>query len=433
MTHDSPGRAPGRLHVLCTTTPFGGHQPPMVGLTRALVGRGHRVTYYTGAKYRHAPQREGATWLPWTAAPDFDDLNVSATFPQMREGTSMAGLFPSFEHLFFGTAPAQLQDVLRLHEQDPVDVVVGEWTSLAASFLHDAVGVPWATFSLSPLALSSRYLPPPGLPFAPGRGPIGRARDAGLRRVMDATLGGRMRTLLNRARTVAGLEPVRLPGMDGLYSPDLLLCQGCQALEYPRPDAPPSLQFVGDAAAGMRTTAEEPAWLADLADGRPVVLITAGTLDIAGDLVEIGVRALDTSAAHLVVAGDTARVPAAASADVVAPGWVPVDLVLPRTGVVITNGGYGGVVAALAHGVPVIVAPAGGDKPEAARRVARAGAGINVGRARPARARLRRAVQACLTDPRYRANAQRIARECARTGGLPAAVARIEELAARPR
>lgn len=421
----------GRLHVLCTATPFGGHQPPLVGLTRELVRRGHRVTYYTGAKYAPGAQRVGATWLPWHDAPDFDDLDVSATFPQVRDGTTaLPGIFASYEHLFFGTGPAQLRDVRRWHDANPVDVVVGEQTSVAAPFLAESAGVPWATFSLSPLALTSRFLPPVGLPVRPARGPLGRARDAALRALVNATLGARMRTLLNRARADAGLGPTPLPGMDALYSTQLLLCQGSPALEYPRPDAPAALRFVGDAAAGTRTADRAPAWLAGL-DDRPLVLITAGTLDVRGGLVDIGVRALADTDVQVVVAGDPARVPVAPN--VVAVGWVPYDLVLGRTSVVVSNGGYGGVVGALARGVPVVVAPAGGDKPEVARRVARAGAGIDLHRAAPRPARLRWAVQRCLNRPEYAANAARIAAECARAGGAAAAATLVEDLAARTR
>ena len=44
-------------------------------------------------------------------------------------------------------------------------------------------------------------------------------------------------------------------------------------------------------------------------------------------------------------------------------------MLLPRTDVLVTNGGYGGVQQALAHGVPLVVAGRTEDKVEVAARV----------------------------------------------------------------
>lgn len=200
-------------------------------------------------------------------------------------------------------------------------------------------------------------------------------------------------------------------------------------LEPERPDQPDTLHFVGDAAAGTRAASEEPAWLRDLDTARPIVHVTPGTLDATGDLAAVAVPALADTPAQVVVSGDPARVPHAPNA--VAPGWVPHDLLLPRTSVVVSNGGYGGILSALAHGVPVVVAPGGQDKPECASRVARSGAGIDLHRARPRPAALRRAVEACLGDSPYRRAAHRMADALAAAGGAARCADLVEDLLAR--
>lgn len=414
-------------HVLVTTTPFGGHQPPVVGLAAELVRRGHRVTYYTGAKYRGAAERAGATWLPWQTATDFDDADLATAFPRMRTDNSPQAMFDSFGQLFFGTGPGQLADVCRLHDRDRVDVVIGETTCVAAPFLHEARGVPWVGFSLSPIALSNPDAPPAGFPVRPANGPLGRALQATLRALVRATLARKMRALLNEARARAGLPPTPALGMDALYSPRLQLCQGVPALEYPRPDAGVTLHLIGDAAAGTRGgSGRVPAWLAGLDPARPVVHVTGGTLDASGDVAGVGVAALADTPAQVVVGGDPALVPLAPN--VIAPGWVPHDLLLPRTSVMVSNGGYGGVLAALSHGVPVVVVPGAQDKPEVARRVALSGAGINLRSRRASPRRVRAAVEACLGDTPYRRAARRVADEFARAGGAPRAVGLVEQL-----
>lgn len=420
------------MHVVVASTPFGGHQPPLVGLATELVRRGHRVTYYTGRKYRGAAEQAGAQWLPWSPKLDFDENRLHERFPTVRLDDGLTGMFSSFEQIFFGTGPGQLADLDALHRRDPVDVVVAENTCLAGPFLHEARGVPWVGFSLSPLALRSSHLPPGGMPLRPGTGVLHRVRDAAARAMVDATLARRFRDLINAARSRAGLPATDRLGMDSLHSPLLHLAQGVPGLEYPRPDLPAHVHFIGDAAGGTRRVVEEPDWLRRLDPARPVVHVTAGTIDDSGDLVRPAVEALAGTPAQVVVGGDLSLVPQ--GADVIAPGWVPHDLLLPRCSVVVTNGGYGAVLATLVRGVPLVVAPAGKDKPEVARRVAWSGAGIDLRRRAPDPARLRRAVETCLGDSSQRRNARRLADEFATAGGAVRAAELVDEyVGQRPR
>ena len=87
---------------------------------------------------------------------------------------------------------------------------------------------------------------------------------------------------------------------------------------------------------------------------------------------------------------------------------IPYAALLPRTDVMITNGGWGGVLAALAHGVPLVVAGGDIDKPEIAARVAWAGAGVNLRTGRPSARAVLHAWREVSTDASYRANAERI-------------------------
>lgn len=84
----------------------------------------------------------------------------------------------------------------------------------------------------------------------------------------------------------------------------------------------------------------------------------------------------------------------------------------------VTNGGYGGVQMALAHGVPLIVAGAREDKPEVAARVAWSGSGVNLRVERPVPDVIGEAVSDVLTKPGYRGNARRLAGAISKTDPL---------------
>jgi UDP:flavonoid glycosyltransferase YjiC (YdhE family) len=105
---------------------------------------------------------------------------------------------------------------------------------------------------------------------------------------------------------------------------------------------------------------------------------------------------------------------------------------LPKTSVMVTHGGYGGVQMALAHGVPVVVAGTSEDKPEVATRVAGSGAGINLKTAVPKPEQVRGAVKALIDEARYRERARTLAAEYARYDAVPLAVETIESLGAHP-
>jgi UDP:flavonoid glycosyltransferase YjiC (YdhE family) len=94
----------------------------------------------------------------------------------------------------------------------------------------------------------------------------------------------------------------------------------------------------------------------------------------------------------------------------------------------ITNGGYGGVQNALAHGVPLIVAGTTEDKAEVSARVAWSGAGLNLKTKTPSVDQIWTAVQRLQKEPSFRQKAQLIAAEMGQHDGPLEAAILLEEL-----
>ena len=118
--------------------------------------------------------------------------------------------------------------------------------------------------------------------------------------------------------------------------------------------------------------------------------------------------------------------------------WVAQHDVLPHAAAVVSHGGYGTTLGALAHGVPLVVLPLfAGDQWRTARRVAEVGAGLVLedGERRvfeppgPAlMAALPGAVQEVLADPRFRHTVQGIGKEMAALPPASAAVSALQAL-----
>jgi UDP:flavonoid glycosyltransferase YjiC (YdhE family) len=108
--------------------------------------------------------------------------------------------------------------------------------------------------------------------------------------------------------------------------------------------------------------------------------------------------------------------------------FVPYTQLLPHVSVVVTNGGYGGVQQALAHGVPLVAAGGSEEKPEIAARIAWSGTGIDLHTGTPSPRDVRAAVRSVLDDPRYRTRAGEIAAEMAQHDAPVRGAERIEQL-----
>ncbi|WP_345801150.1 nucleotide disphospho-sugar-binding domain-containing protein [Microbacterium sp. AZCO] len=420
---------------LITAMPFTGHVLQLSAVAEALVERGHEVRFYTGSAFARQVESAGARFIPWREAPDFDETDVAATFPRLRGSRGLGQIVRTLEELFLGTSPGQLRDLQAEWYREPWDVLVGDEASLGPAFAAERTRCAWATVCALPLGLPSDEGPPHGLGLRPGQDAWSRSRDEWMRRLSPIAMrpvAGR----LARVRSDAGLGPSPARFDEAAFSRQLILATGVPALDHERTDRPSHLHFVGRLAPSTPIGRTLPEWWTDL-EGRRVVHVTQGTQNVdPRDLLQPALAALADDDVLVVATsgladGEEPPLPLPRNARV--SSFVPHDALLPHAEAVITNGGWGGVLAALSHGIPLLVAGGDLDKPEVAARVAQAGAGIDLRGARPSPRTVGRAYRALTTDASYRATAERIAAELAAAGGAARAAELLEDLAARRR
>ena len=419
------------MQIMVTGMPFAGHAGPLRPVVQRLVERGHRVRVHTGRRYAPAFRAAGATVVPWQAAADFDENDLAATFPLLGSGTGPRQMLTNLREVFIGTAAGQAQDLAAAYEQEPWDVLLADSTSFGAGLAAELTRAPWASISLVPLILPSRDLPPGGLGLLPGRGPLGRVRDAALRGVSSTMLKAALRSSYSRARREAGLTGPGPGVAQAPFSPFLLLATSVPELELPRTDLPAHVHFVGRMAAPPPASSSLPAWWGDvLAGDRPVVHVTQGTFNAEpSELLLPTLQALaDEPVLVVATTGRRGRLelPGPVPDNARVTDLLPYDELLPRTTAMVTNGGWGGVTAALAHGIPLVVAGGDIDKPEIAARVGWSGAGIDLRTGRPTPEQVRRAVRTVLSEPDRTAAARHVARSFAEHDG-PQEVAHLLE------
>jgi UDP:flavonoid glycosyltransferase YjiC (YdhE family) len=168
--------------------------------------------------------------------------------------------------------------------------------------------------------------------------------------------------------------------------------------------------------------------------GAPVVYFTLGTVFNleSGDLFERVLAGLSELPVEVVSTVGPQIEPEEVGplpANVRVERYLPHDAVLPRCSAVVSHGGSGTVVAALAHGLPQVVLPMGADQPLNAARCEELGVGVVLDAVAATPEAVRDAVSVVLSDPAYRAATERIRDEIAALPDVAHAVTLLEQLA----
>jgi MGT family glycosyltransferase len=409
--------------------PFTGHVAPMRAVARALVARGHDVRFYTGTAFQSTVETAGATFVPWREAPDFDENDLPATFPRLVGKKGLSQLMVNMEDLFIATAPLQVADLTDEWEREPWDALVSDETSVGAALFAERSGCRWATVAVLPLNMTVTVGPPSGLGLTPGRNVVTKTRDAALRAAVPL-FARPLKAPLARARAAIGLPATSLTFEKVVFSRQLVIASGAPLLDFERGGRPGRLQFVGCLAEDP-PPASPPEWWTDL-DGRTIVHVTQGTQNIdPADPIRPAVEALaDRDVVVVVATGVPGRdaLPFPVPANVRVGGFLPYAALLPRVALMVTNGGWGGTLAALSHGIPLVIAGGDLDKPEIAARVAWTGAGVNLRTGTPSAAKVAAGVDRVLTDASFRDAATRVGDQLRSLGGSTRAAELLESL-----
>ncbi|WP_322778115.1 glycosyltransferase [Frankia sp. Cas4] len=405
-------------HVLIATTPADGHVNPVLPIARHLTRRGHEVRWYTGQAYRDKVAEVGATHEPMHTAYDFGGLSKEEAFPAHAGLSGLASFRAGMEDIFYNTAPSQMKDLLEIIERFRVDVIVSDDMCYGACFAREHTGIPLAWVGNSIYILNSRDTAPLGYGLGPSSSRPGRLRNRLLTLAGDHLALRATRKRADEVRGETGLPRLGASVMENIARrPDLYLVGTVESFEFPRSDLFEGTHFVGPLdLPAADTRFDPPPWWHELADGRRVVLVTQGTIaNDAQRLLVPAIRALaDLPVLVVVTTGNRpldANTARSLPANVRVERFVPYHRLLPHVDVMVTNGGFNGVNAALAHAVPLVVAGASEEKADVAARVRWAGVGIALGRRTLTPQRIRRAVGAVLADTRYRQAAARLREE----------------------
>ena len=391
----------------------GGTVPVELGVARRLVARGHRVTVLADDSMADAVRKTGACFRPWRCAPNRPDLSVDSDPLRDWECKNPLQVIDRLVRVrFLGDAERYAQDVGQALRELSPDLVLCSMFCFGGMLAAEQAGVPFDVLFPNLYMPPVDGMPPFGLGLTPARGWLGRLRDRALSYVTQSLWDKHGLTQLNALRAQRGL-----PRLEHFWSQmhrarrELVL--SAQAFDFPA-RLPENVRHVGTILDDPEWAELEP-WHAPVAatgqaeaEPAPLVLVALsstyqaqlGTLQrICDGLAELPVRALVTTGPA--IAPSSLRVGPNTQVLVSAPH----TRVMRDADLVITHGGHGTVVKALAAGLPLLVMHHGRDQADNAVRVTAHGAGIALHRNAKSHA-IARAVRQLLAAPAYRAQAQ---------------------------
>ncbi|MFP9230198.1 N-glycosyltransferase [Pectobacterium cacticida] len=383
-----------------------GHVYPLLTIARNLVEQGNEVTLFSGALFRHQAESAGIAFIPFNDEIDFDYRHLEQHFPQRGQlppGNAQMAL--ALKDFFAAPIPLLDRQLCSALEKTNADMLMVENCFYGVlPLLFSPRRPPVIVIGVTPLAFSTRDAIFYGPRIPPKLLPPELSRE----QLIDEETRGvicEVQQAFNNAMVLSGRAPLTQSFMDALISRcDRFLQLSTTEFEYLRDDLPQSVRFIGPLPHPMAEAPTPQWWGPD--DNRPLIIVTQGTLanvdlqQLIGPtlraladfpvrvLVSTGGREVDSLQASL---PDNARVVNFLSYDV----WLPV------ASIVITNGGYGSIHAALKEGIPLIVAGMGEDKQEGAARVVFAKCGINLQTSTPSEQQIQQAVIELLDDPSY--------------------------------
>lgn len=412
---------------LFTMTDAGGNVPPELGVARGLAERGHDITILGDPTIADEAAAIGARFQTWQEARRRvsrlreDDLIRDY---ELRTPAQQVGLM---REILFGWAPGYASDTARELRSGRYDALVSCFFLVGSQIAAEAHGLPYGVLVPNLWGEPRTGLPPFGPGLQPAKGPLGRGRDALMTRFAER-LWNKALPQLNALRHAHGLAPVSGP-FEQFHQADRLLVLSSEAFDFPAHNMPANLRYAGP-------MLDDPTWAQPWtapAGDEPLVLIALSTTfqdhertlqRIVDGLAGLPVRGVLTTGPAV----DPRSVRAPANVRVVRSA--PHAALLREAAVAVTHAGHGTVMKALAAGVPMLCLPMGRDQNDNAARVVAHGAGLRL-RPNAASAKIARAVQRLISEPRFAECAARLGDAVRADAERGAAVEELDALTSR--
>jgi MGT family glycosyltransferase len=383
---------------LFVVPPLVGHTVPTVAVGAELADRGHQVAWAAHPEPVGRLLAPGMKLIPVEA--NIDGQTPEQLQRQWQGLQRVAAFRFLWQDFLLPLAASMVPGVTAAVDEFRPDVLIADQQALAGALVARQRGLTWATSASTSSELTDQFATMPSL----------------------GAWIHQLQTDFQYRFAVSDRADLR-------FSDHLVLVYTTEALVGPLGAFPGHYAFVGPAISAHTRRPTFPwEWLDP---ARQQVVVSLGTVN-----TEAGERFFTTAVeavaplAHrlqtILVAPDGMLDPL--PDHVLVRNFVPLLDLLPHVNAVVCHAGHNMVCEALAHSVPLVVAPIRDQQPVVAKQVVDAGAGIRVHFSRVGATELRHAIMTVLDDSSYRAAARRVQASFAAAGGATAAADYLEKL-----
>ncbi len=397
-----------------------GHLNPLITLSRELVARGHRVTFFHDAEMEARIRPHGLEFVAIAASRKDSGEQLKKDRPKPSSAT------PLLRYRIRRT----IGDMERFLHQAPqaltragVDALIIDELALAGPTIAEKLHLPYFVISTS-VPHNFGWSAPRGI--APPMSIFTRVQNAVLE-ISVLRMRGPVRRRLDQFRRQAGLGPIR--HIKRTFPELAHITQLPRCMDFPRSDLPHTFHYTGpfvDEAA--RLPIEFP-W--DRLDGRPIIYASLGTtLKADSAIFHLIAEACDGLGVQLVISlggrRDLENFRDLPGHPVIVKDAPQLEL-LKKAEIVITHAGPNTVFETLLQGKPMIAIPKTLDQPAIAARLVWLGAGIVLRTGKPSAVKIRSALLTLLADQSYRNVARGLQANIRSARGLERAACLIEQ------
>jgi MGT family glycosyltransferase len=404
--------------ILFATVPGEGHVNPLTGLAIHLQKKGCDVRWYTSMRFADQMLRLDIRHYPFVKALDANATNIEALFPARSRITSTVEKI-NFDmiHIFSERSKEYYEDIKDIHRTFPFDMMIADSMFTAIPFVKEKMKIPAVAVGVIPLSENSKDLAPYGLGLTPANTRYEKIKHSVLRFLSDKVMMKKSIKVYSNILKKNGINKKDSNLFDFLIkNASLVLQSGTPGFEYYRSDIGKNIRFVGPllpyAAENKRAT-----WFDErIKDYKKIVLVTQGTVEKnINKLIVPALEAFKNTDVLLIVttSGEqTMELREKYNGDnIIIEDFIPFQDVMPFTNAFVTNGGYGGVLLSIRHGLPIVAAGIHEGKNEICARIGFFKYGINLNTETPTSVQLRVAVEEVMEKDIYVKNVRKLSKE----------------------
>jgi len=369
--------------ILIANVPLDGHFNPLTGLAKHLQHIGCDVRWYTSETFSERLNKLDIPHYPFIKALELSGQNLGTIIPEIKTaaGPQKGRLY--LKNLFIDRATEYFEDISEIFNDFSFDLLIADSMFSAMPLIRYKLGVPVVAIGIVPLMEDSIDIAPAGQALPPAKNEAIRLAYA----KMYANKYKNIADLIEKYTSDLKIYGVSVSGsfiFDTLIKEANIYLQiGVPGFEYERSDQGKNVRFVGSLLPYSSPNGR-PKWTDPrLKEFDKIIFVTQGT-------VERDVKKLLEPTLEAFVGSDTLVIAATGgnatlalrkkyqAPNIIIEDFIPFEDIMPHVSVFITNGGYGGTMLSIMHGVPIIAAGVYELKNEICSRIEYFGLGMDL-------------------------------------------------------